>query len=74
MIFAEKDDEPPADGKVVFKKPTKKSNKTSDLNVSTKKKDKLSKSKETVKDKSKKSKAISNKKLLSFGDEDEEED
>lgn len=54
------------DGRILFKKPTKRPNQT-DLNVSSKK---LKDDKKRAK--TSKSVGVNNKKLLSFGDDDEE--
>jgi hypothetical protein len=62
-------DEPPADGKITFKKPEKRSNETaSDLNVGSAKKKKNS-----TKSLKSNSKKVNDKKLLSFDDEDEDD-
>ena len=62
-------DEPPEDGKITFKKPEKRSSETlTDLNVSSSKK-----KKDTPKSVKSNSKKVNDKKLLSFGDEDEDD-
>ncbi|KAL6108747.1 kiaa1143 [Pungitius sinensis] len=79
---AEKDDEPPADGKILFKKPAKRSSsdKYQGITASSSKKNKKSDGEEEKKkkknnDKEKKSgKKVKNNSLLSFGGDDEEED
>ena len=60
----------PTDGKVIFKKPTKRSSTELDFNVSKKKKS--DSGKEKSKEKKEKKKGVKNTMLLSFGDEDEE--
>ncbi|CAH1779928.1 unnamed protein product [Owenia fusiformis] len=65
------DDSAPEGGKIMFRKPVKRStDENNDLNVSSKKKKDSSK----LKDKQSKVKSVKNTKLLSFGDEEEEED
>ncbi|XP_052060683.1 uncharacterized protein KIAA1143 homolog [Mytilus californianus] len=64
------DDEAIADGKITFKKPEKRSSEsTSDLNTSSAKK-----KKDSIKSLKSNSKKVNDKKLLSFGDEEEEDD
>lgn len=63
-------DEPPSDGKITFKKPEKRSSDTkSELNASSSKKKKDSP--KSVKSNCKK---VKDKKLLSFGNEDDEDE
>ena len=61
--------EVPTDGKVIFRKPTKRPSSDLDFNVSKKKK---SGDKDKKKEKKEKKKGVKNTALLSFGDEDEE--
>ncbi|XP_041726544.1 uncharacterized protein KIAA1143 homolog [Coregonus clupeaformis] len=68
----EKEDKPPADGKILFKKPTKRSSdKFQGITASSSKKKKSEGEDEEKKEKSEKK--VKNKSLLSFG-EDEDED
>ncbi|XP_028282285.1 uncharacterized protein KIAA1143 homolog [Parambassis ranga] len=76
---SEKDDEAPPDGKILFKKPAKRSSsdKFQGITASSSKKKKSSaveKDEEEEKKDGKPGKKIKNNSLLSFGDEDEEED
>ncbi|KAK9513262.1 hypothetical protein VZT92_026808 [Zoarces viviparus] len=79
---AEKDDEPPADGKILFKKPAKRSSdKFQGITASSSKKKKKSdggekkKKEEKEKKEVKSGKTVKNNSLLSFGgDEDDEDD
>ena len=65
----------PSQGKIMFKKPTKKSKEDLDLRISTGLHKETSTDKTKKKQKSKTStKQTSNIKLLSFGEDDEEED
>ena len=73
LFFSPTDeDSPPSDGRIRFKKPTKRSSgeQTSDLNVSSKKKKK--KSKDSDEKKKNSGKKVKNSSLLSFGDDEEE--
>eukprot|EP00057_Strongylocentrotus_purpuratus_P005110 XP_003730239.2 PREDICTED: uncharacterized protein KIAA1143 homolog [Strongylocentrotus purpuratus] len=68
----EEDDDEPSDGRIRFRKPTKRSQvDTSDLKASSSKKKKDDKKK---KDKSRSGKKVKNSSLLSFGEDEEEED
>ncbi|XP_071025457.1 uncharacterized protein KIAA1143 homolog [Oncorhynchus clarkii lewisi] len=74
----EKEDKPPADGKILFKKPTKRSSDkfqgiTASSNNNKKKKKKKSEGGDEEKREEKSEKKVKNKSLLSFG-EDEDED
>ncbi|CAL1610472.1 unnamed protein product [Knipowitschia caucasica] len=75
-----KDDEKPADGKIVFKKPAKRSSeKFQGITASSSKKKKNVKEKEVeekeeAEKKESSGKKVKNNSLLSFGDEDEDED
>lgn len=74
---AEKDDEPPPDGKILFKKPAKRSSdKFQGITASSSKKKKNDGEEKEKKEKEVKSgKQVKNNSLLSFGgDEEEEED
>ena len=65
----EEEVEVPADGRVIFRKPTKRPSSDLDFNISKKKK---SGDKDKKKEKKEKNKGVKNTALLSFGDEDEE--
>ena len=72
IVFLD-DDEVPSDGKIMFKKPKKKDEQKSDLNVSSSKREKAKLDKKLEKDRSK-VKKVKNTKLLSFNEDEEEED
>ncbi|KAM7420142.1 hypothetical protein PAMA_014721 [Pampus argenteus] len=74
---SEKDDEPPADGKILFKKPAKRSSsdKFQGITASSSKKKKSEGGEEEEKKEVKSGKKVKNNSLLSFGgDEEDEED
>ncbi|XP_036443663.1 uncharacterized protein KIAA1143 homolog [Colossoma macropomum] len=71
---SKKDEEPPADGKIIFKKPVKRSSdKFEGITASSSKKKKKSESEEMKKD-TKSGVKVKNNSLLSFGDDEDEED
>ncbi|KAM7382404.1 hypothetical protein PAMP_002133 [Pampus punctatissimus] len=72
---SEKDDEPPADGKILFKKPAKRSSsdKFQGITASSSKK-KKSEGGEEEKKEVKSGKKVKNNSLLSFGGDEEDED
>ncbi|XP_076136399.1 uncharacterized protein KIAA1143 homolog [Alosa pseudoharengus] len=72
-----KDDEPPSDGKIVFKKPAKRSSSDKFQGISassSKKKKKHDDEDEEDKSESKSGAKVKNKSLLSFGGDEEEDD
>ncbi|VDI62367.1 Hypothetical predicted protein [Mytilus galloprovincialis] len=70
VLDSKADDEAIADGKITFKKPEKRSSEsTSDLNTRSAKK-----KKDSIKALQSNSKKVKDKKLLSFGDEEDEDD
>ncbi len=68
------DDEPPSDGKILFKKPAKRSSFQGITASSSKKKKSDGGEKEEEKKESNSGKKIKNNSLLSFGGDDEEEE
>ncbi|XP_026769635.3 uncharacterized protein KIAA1143 homolog [Pangasianodon hypophthalmus] len=73
MKDSKKDEQPPADGKILFKKPAKRSSdKFEGITASSKSKKKKSENEEEKKKES--GVKVKNSSLLSFGDDEEEED
>ncbi|XP_017564672.1 uncharacterized protein KIAA1143 homolog isoform X2 [Pygocentrus nattereri] len=71
---SKKDEEPPADGKIIFKKPVKRSSdKFEGITASSSKKKKKSENEEMKKD-TKPGVKVKNSSLLSFGGDEDEED